>query len=556
MLIRDATFVVVDTETTGTNAESDRLLEVAAVKVVNGEVVDRYSELINPQQTIPRRITRLTGISTGMVFDKPTAASVLPGFVDFLADGIFVAHNLSFDLRFLNAELARIDIEPILNRSLCTLRLARRLMPGLPSKGLTALAKFYGLQIEHRHRAFGDAEATATILERFLSQLVFEHNLDQVEDLLHFQHRSYHSSKKGPSHLKSIRDEILPKVPDRPGVYFMKDKHGALIYIGKAKSLRNRLRSYFSGIESHPKRTRDLVHTVRDLQWEETGSELSALLIESKLIKEHKPKFNRAQRRYRNRPFIRLDKSHDAPSIKLSSYVQDDGAEYFGPLGGRRQAELVVDIINHMYQLRECDENTFRQGHRCMYASFGRCQAPCEGGQAAEHYLFEVERVRAFLKGQDHSVLPILQDKMKEAAGRQAYEEAAEYRDWYNRLERILTKRQGIASSVLEHNAVLVQPGTSDGTKELFIVRYGRQVEKLSVTLPMDESAKSHLRACLRIVFGSLNNRPAQYQKKEIEEVHILAHWLYVHRDSAHSVLWESGVPLDSFLEAVVSGIQ
>ena len=112
MLIREATFVVVDTETTGTNAETDRLLEVAAVKVWGGQIVDQFAQLINPQRSVPRRITRLTGITTAMVFDEPPAAEVLPGFLAFLGDGVLVAHNLPFDLGFLNAELRRAGLDP------------------------------------------------------------------------------------------------------------------------------------------------------------------------------------------------------------------------------------------------------------------------------------------------------------------------------------------------------------------------------------------------------------------------------------------------------------
>ena len=109
MLIEEAPFVVVDTETTGVRAETDRLIEIAAVKLVGGEVVDRFSSLINPERSIPQRITRLTGISTGMVFDQPPAAEVMPRFLAFLGEGIFVAHNRTFDERFVNAELARLE---------------------------------------------------------------------------------------------------------------------------------------------------------------------------------------------------------------------------------------------------------------------------------------------------------------------------------------------------------------------------------------------------------------------------------------------------------------
>src|SRR5690606_8054176 len=199
---------------------------------------------------------------------------------------------------------------------------------------------------------------------------------------------------------------------------------GDLLYIGKAKSLRDRVRSYFTGVEALPERTMKLVKTLRTVEWQETGSELGALLLESKLIKALKPRFNRAQRRYRNRPFLRLDTSHEAPRLTPTAYVQDDGAEYFGPLSGRRQAELLVDIINRVYQLRECDDETYRLGRKCLYAAFGRCTAPCIGGEARAAYDDEVARVRTFLLGQDRSVLAELEARMRTASAEMKYEEA------------------------------------------------------------------------------------------------------------------------------------
>src|SRR5690606_12039198 len=116
--------------------------------------------------------------------------------------------------------------------------------------------------------------------------------------LLAFQHRSYRALKQQPKALQRIRDEDLPHLPDRPGVYFMKNAKGQILYIGKAKSLKNRVRSYFNAVEAHPPRIRQLVDAVRRVEWQETGSELAALLLESRLIKEHQPRFNRALLRY------------------------------------------------------------------------------------------------------------------------------------------------------------------------------------------------------------------------------------------------------------------
>lgn len=539
MKIDDAVFVVTDTETTGTSAARNRLLEIAAVKVRGGEVIDTFSRLINPGCAVPRRITELTGISTAMVFDQPPASEVLPEYLAFLGDGVMVAHNLPFDLGFLEAELGRMGRSWPGNPGLCTLRLARRLLRGLRSKSLSSVAAFYGFQIKNRHRALGDAELTARILLRLLSSLAFSPGLDTLEEVLAFQYSSYASTSTTPKHLKRIREEVLPSLPDRPGVYFMKDRKGEVIYIGKALRLRTRVRSYFSAIEAHPPRTRNLVEAVRDIAWEETGSELGALLLESRLIKTHKPRFNRAERRYRNRPFIRLDVTHPFPRIEACTVLKDDGAEYFGPLPGRRLAELVVELINRRFGLRECDDDTFRRGRRCMYAEMGRCSAPCVEPAAVEPYAREVARVRDFLMGRDRSVLDWLTAEMNRAAGALDFEQARTFRDWIEALTPMLDKQEAIAAPVLDHHAVLVLPGVDPGAWQLMVVRHGRLVDTLTVTPPLEAAAVDALTQALTSHFSTAGERPERYARQEVDEVRILAHWLYVHRHDAHRIPWD-----------------
>ncbi|MFB6097840.1 MAG: DEDD exonuclease domain-containing protein, partial [Salinibacter sp.] len=325
MHVSDATFVVTDLETTGTAPGTDRILEIGAVEVQDGEVGDRFQQLVNPEQTVPDRITKLTGITTGMVFEAPPVREVLPRYLDFLGDSILVGHNLSFDQSFLDAALDRKGGDPLNNETLCTLRLARRLLPGLDTKGLSRLAQFYDIDVDGRHRALGDAEAASVVLRRFLSQLAYEHEIDSVEEVLRFQHRSYQSVRAVPDHLEAIRDDVLPDVPAEPGVYALKNSSGTSLYIGKAKQLAGRLRSHFTAVESSGARKRKMLQHVRSVDWTTTNTELEAILLESRRIKDEKPRYNRAQRRYYSRPFIRLDTTHEYPTLSWSRTLADDG---------------------------------------------------------------------------------------------------------------------------------------------------------------------------------------------------------------------------------------
>jgi DNA polymerase-3 subunit epsilon len=552
MNVADATFIVTDVETTGTSAGSDRLLEIGAVKLRGGEVVDTFQQLVNPQRSVPSRITQMTGITTAMVFDAPTVDDVLPAYLDFLDDGIFVAHNLSFDEGFVNAALTRTGHAELDNDTLCTLRLARRLLPGLKSKGLSRLIQFYGIDVNGRHRGLGDAQATGIILKRFLSQLDFEHDVQSVDDLLAFQHRSYRSVRSAPSHIQSIRENQLPEVPDAPGVYFLKSRRGTVLYVGKAKRLDRRVRSYFNGVESHTGRKRKLLQKVRQVEWRVTDTELEALLLESRLIKEEKPSYNRAQRRYRSRPFVRIDTTKDFPTLSWSYHLKEDGAEYYGPLRNRDQAELVVDVVDRFFCLRECDDDEFALGQRCLYADMERCEAPCETGDA-DTYADHVDRVRTFLTGQDPSVLEALHQRMEQASANLEFEKAAELRDTLKQLTRILEKQRVKAAPVLDHHAALVD--RHDDTADVLFVRYGQFVGSTTVPRPLTSEGEADLRETVHEHFGGNPERPSELSKRDVDEIRLLSHWMYLRRDDLQHVRWTAEPPLDAFAAEVVGTV-
>jgi DNA polymerase III subunit epsilon len=538
----EATFVVFDTETTGVVARTDRIIEIGAIKLRGTEEVARFSSLVNPERSIPRRITGITGLSAGTLVSAPPAREVIPAFVDFARDAVLVAHNIGFDVEMVNAELARLGLPPLLHPQLCTLRLCRRLLRGLKSKGLTAVADHFGIAVQGRHRALGDAEATAEVLRRLLPRIGAR--AETVEGLLAFQHTRYGSEA---AHLTRLR-AFVQTLPERPGVYFMHDAAGAVVYVGKARRLRARVRQYFTAVEAKEPRLKQLADAVRSVTYTETGSELGALLLESRLIKELQPRFNRAARRYRSRPFIRLETT-PYPRVSVAGFTLDDGAEYFGPLASRRQAEIVAEVVARFFRLRECDEAGFARGP-CLYDDLGRCLAPCRTHDA-DAYADEVARLRAFLLGQHTGIQDELRAAMGEAATRREYELAATYRDWLAALDRMAGHQRVTAASVLEHHAAVVQDGVEPGTVQVFAIRYGRHTATLTLRLPPAESDLADLDTFLRDQFGVEQAPPERYNRREIDEVRVLAHWLYVHRHSARHVPLASGQAFDAFAARV-----
>lgn len=185
--ITEAMFVVVDVETTGLSPSTDRITEIAMMKVKNGVLIDEFSTLINPLITIPVEITQLTGIDNLMVQDAPPAREVAPFIAEFLGDSIFVAHNAAFDWGFVSETALRERGIGLDNPQLCTVKLSKKILPHLPSKSLGPVTQALGITIPERHRASGDAYATALVLVKYLSFLQKKHNIYTVGELLQFQ---------------------------------------------------------------------------------------------------------------------------------------------------------------------------------------------------------------------------------------------------------------------------------------------------------------------------------------------------------------------------------
>ncbi len=187
-LISKATFVVVDVETTGMSAIDDRITEIAMMKVRDGTLVDEFSTLVNPLLTIPAYITSMTGIDNVMVQNAPPAREVVPFIAEFLGDSVFVAHNVAFDWGFVSHTARRERGIELNNQQLCTVKLSSRILPHLPSKSLGPVAKHLDITIPERHRASGDAYATALVLVKFLSYLQKKEGLKTTEELLKYQY--------------------------------------------------------------------------------------------------------------------------------------------------------------------------------------------------------------------------------------------------------------------------------------------------------------------------------------------------------------------------------
>ncbi len=275
-------YAIVDIETTGASAAHNKVTEVAVLIHDGVQVVDEYQTLVNPECGIPIGITSLTGISNEMVADAPKFFEVAKDIYELLDGNIFVAHNVNFDYSFLKREFQELGGNINLNK-LCTVRLSRKILPGYKSYSLGRLCDELGIANHARHRAMGDARATAELMTLLIQK-------DSQGDIETALKRNSKEADLPPYLPKKVFDEL----PDGTGVYYFHDEHGKVIYVGKANDIKKRIRGHFSSTDVVYKQ--GLKDKLYDITYEICGDEMIAFLLESYEIKRLFPMFNKAQK--------------------------------------------------------------------------------------------------------------------------------------------------------------------------------------------------------------------------------------------------------------------
>lgn len=243
------------------------------------------------------------------------------------------------------------------------------------------------------------------------------------------------------SRFSELRDKVR-EFPTQSGIYFMKGPGDKIIYIGKAKNLRNRVRSYFADSKDHTPKTRLLVQNILEVEYILTKTEVEAFLLEASLIKKHRPKYNIRLRDDKAYPYIRFSWSEEFPRLYLARKVKKDGALYFGPYTSGLAVQGTIRFLNRTFKIRDCTDAVFKTRKRpCMTYQIGRCTAPCVSFISQQEYRDEVEGARLFLKGQNKKVVKAITDKMKLAAEEEKFEVAARLRDSVQAIKAILEKQ-------------------------------------------------------------------------------------------------------------------
>jgi DNA polymerase III subunit epsilon len=310
-----AEFVVVDLETAGSRPAPDSIIEIGAYRMRGRRILEPFQSLVKPRIRIPRFIARLTSIDDEMVAAAPPIEEVLPRFRAFLGDAVMVAHNAQFDHAFLDFEFRRLFGIGLLNPVLCTLRMARRLLPSVRRRRLDLLAEHFGLSTAGRHRGLGDARMAAELLSIFL-EIASQTGLNRLDRLLDH----YSRGVAGRRLERHVAPETIAAMPQQPGVYLMRNQQGDLLYVGKATRLRDRVGSYFNDNTHVSGKIAELTNHVWQIEIRPLRSALEAALLEARLIRELKPPYNRMLKSAAPAWFIRIDLNDPFPRLQAKGW--------------------------------------------------------------------------------------------------------------------------------------------------------------------------------------------------------------------------------------------
>lgn len=369
--------VFVDLETNGLSYVRGRVIEVAAIRVENGEIVASMNQLIDPESELPAFITELTGIHSTDLHGAPAFHQVADELHQLLQGAIFVAHNVRFDYSFLKQEFKRVGLE-FRPRQLCTMRLSRALYPQERSHKLESIIRRHGFQTARRHRAYDDAE----VLLKFLRHL---EDSFQPEAL----HEALSKQLKQPSLPKGLTADSIAALPDTPGVYIFEDQKGYPLYVGKSIHIRQRVQAHFARDHEAVGEFK-IAQQVRSVRVHETAGELSALLLESKLVKELQPLYNKLLRRVNKLLLARQvvsEEGYITISLEEADFIDPQtSAQILGVYTTRGKARSSIDGLIKDFSLCPKLSGFEKSKGACFMYQLHKCQGACLGKESSDVY--------------------------------------------------------------------------------------------------------------------------------------------------------------------------
>ncbi len=542
----DTTFAVVDIETTGGRPPQHRITELAAVKVRAGEVVDSRDALVNPGREIPWNVVRLTGITDAMVADKPGLMEVLPGFLDFIDGCVFVAHCANFDLHFLQyyaEEYLERDFSP---RVLCTFELANRLLPDQKRFNLGELSAALGLSDSEdgRHRALGDAQATAQIFIRF-AQMCRLLGLDSLESLLAFQQPDEEVSPPMAEGMRLDPAEI-ESLPRGRGVYRLYDKDERLVFAGKANDIRRTVRDMFYPRNRSAGRFALRLKGVCRVEAKRLRSELAMNVEAFRAMR--KASLMNGNLAVTGGGFLRLSAGGARPGVSLASRLVRDGARYYGPFRKKAQLLDLMQAVCAAFPLPHKAPEAHRDARKRGGSKGGKKPPRLPDSEYAE--LFEA--LRGILEGrlpkEDESVFSLL----KKAWGEEGLS-PGRLRRHIARLHHLARMYALSGPSVERRRLVIVEPGQTREERYCYFIKDGLLAHEVS--FEKSEPPVRVLEEKVSEIFLEESFEAAKANREDLDEAAVFASWMRRELMDGFMLNIEGGAPPARVMEAFLGAL-
>ena len=327
-------------------------------------------------------------------------------------------------------------------------------------------------------------------------------------------------------------EEELKKLPDKPGVYIMHDKHDTIIYVGKAKILKNRVRQYFQSNKNHSAKVVQMVSHIAYFEYIVTDSELEALVLECNLIKEHRPKYNTMLKDDKSYPFIKVTIGEEFPRVLFSRTMKHGTGKFFGPYTSAGAVKETIELLCQLYKVRTCSRRLPKdigKDRPCLNYHIGQCNAPCQGYVNKDEYKKNIDKVISFLNGNYSEIINELTDKMQDCSERMEYEEAARYRDLLISVKQIAQKQKITADDATDRDVIACAMDAEDAVVQVFFIRQGKLLgrEHFHMKVATNDSRSGILSEFMKQYYGGTPYIPNVIMtQEEIEDAGTIADWL------------------------------
>lgn len=326
-------------------------------------------------------------------------------------------------------------------------------------------------------------------------------------------------------------EEELKKLPGKPGVYIMHDAEDTIIYVGKAISLKNRVRQYFQSSRNLGIKKEQMVEQIARFEYIVTDSELEALVLECNLIKEHRPKYNTMLKDDKTYPFIKITLQEEYPRIQIVRQMKKDKAKYYGPYTSGLAVKDVVELVTKLYHLRTCNRNLpkdIKKERPCLYYQIHQCEAPCQGYISKEEYHKKVEQLISFLNGSHKEILKELEQKMLSASEELRFEDAAQYRDLIESVKKIAERQKITDQHGEDKDVIAVAQENDDVVAQVFFIRGGKMIGRDHFFLhTAGEGKTAVLSSFIKQFYAGTAMIPKEIMiESEIEDREIIETWL------------------------------